>query len=87
MPRPASYQAQQPAVVAAYGFASHPTIAQVYRPDGDRQGGNRGWKTYPLRKRISRSWARRHLRPDGVTVVALTDGARTADFRIQELCR
>jgi hypothetical protein len=91
MTRPASYQGQIPAAVydyiTRYGWAEHPRIAggpahpiihQTFTP-------GRGWTRYPFRKRITRSWARRHLRPSGVTHVAVTDGARVADFRIEEL--
>jgi hypothetical protein len=58
----------------------HPVIHATFVP-------GRGWRTYPVRKRISRSWAVRHLRPEGVTDVALAAGGRVADFRIQELTR
>ena len=76
-------QAREPSVVATYfGPAhdrDHATIAQTFRPGS-------GWRTYPGRKRISGSWARR-LRREGVTDVALACGGRLADFRIGELIR
>jgi len=57
-----------------------PVIAQAYHPD-------KGWKTYPMRKRISVSWALK-MRAEGYTTVALEIApGRLADFAIKELVR
>lgn len=96
MTRRYGQQAQvPPAVTAAYpGLPAHPTIAEVFHPDG------RGWLTLRglpahvdalvtggYRKRISTAYARK-LRGEGVTVVALDLGdGRRADFTTAELCR
>lgn len=77
----ASHAAQMPAVVYDYpgSWAAHPWIHSTFTEAG-------GWRRYGFRKRISRSWARK-LRAEGVTVVALTDGQRLADFTVRELVR
>lgn len=82
-------QAQVPTVAKDY-FGSwgidtsdhryHPVITQVYREDV-------GWRSYPIRKRVSRSWIRRHLVPEGVTRVQLSAGDRHPDFSVKELLR
>ncbi len=55
-----------------------PVIVQAFYP-------GRGWTTYPFRKRISRSWARKMLR-EGYTAVGLElSYVRVADFQFKEL--
>jgi hypothetical protein len=60
-----------------------PVVRQEFHPD-------RGWTSYHMRKRITRSWVRK-LRQQGVTTVALLLGTgaggrpRVADFRLTEL--
>ena len=54
-------------------------MTQVFTPD-------RGWKTYPINKRISGAWARQ-AKALGVTAVAVQSAGRIADFRIEELTR
>jgi hypothetical protein len=75
-------QAQVPRVVADYfrGTDEHPVIAETFRPGV-------GWRRYRYNKRISRSWARKHLKPEGVTAVALRCDGRLADFSIAEVLR
>jgi phage tail sheath gpL-like len=79
-----SHQATEPAIVAAYfnRFAGtdrdHAVIDKVFIP-------GRGWLRYPIRKRISSSWARKHLSREGVTSVALSSGGHVADFTLAEL--
>jgi hypothetical protein len=69
--------------VDSYGFRGldrdHPIIVQEFTPE-------RGWKIYPLRKRVSRSWLRK-IRAEGVTHVMLRSGGRSADFSIAELLK
>jgi hypothetical protein len=77
-----THQSTVPRVAAAYfGCGTqpdlHPIIEAVYRP-------GRGWKRYPIRKRVSGSCILA-LRREGVTDVALRSGGRLADFRISEL--
>lgn len=99
MTRPASYQAQVPAVVGRYfrrfgDLAEHPIVEQEYRsePRGirTRQGLvtiPAGWKTIGnYRKRISVAWATK-LKREGVTRVALRCGGRLADFSVDEIIR
>jgi hypothetical protein len=81
------YPTRQPGAAPGLPERRRITIAQVYRPTGDAQGRNRGWKRWPGGKRISISYARRHLLTDGVTHVQLTDGARFADFTLREVLR
>jgi hypothetical protein len=69
-----NHAATVPGPATNYG----PWIHETFRPGV-------GWKRYPFRKRISPSWTRRHLVPDGVLVVQLTDGVRYVDFQIHEL--
>jgi hypothetical protein len=53
-------------------------VAETFAPGA-------GWKVWNrYRKTVTASWVRK-LRQEGVTVVALTDGRRVADFRIAEL--
>jgi DNA-directed RNA polymerase subunit RPC12/RpoP len=57
-----------------------PVIAQAYHPD-------KGWKTYPMRKRISVAWAIK-MRAEGYTTVGLAVFPnRVADFSLKELVR
>lgn len=57
-----------------------PVIAQAYHED-------KGWQTYPFKKRVSVSWIRK-MRREGYTAVGLDLGnCRIADFRIAELLR
>ena len=74
------HQAQIPPVVLRYfgPNTEHPIIEQVFTP-------GKGWKRYPIRKRISRAWVHRHLRPEGVEKVALRANGRLADFHVKEL--
>jgi|GEM_PF-2558224 len=77
-----SHSAQQPAAVDAYFGAAttyhdHAIVAATFTP-------SEGWVRYPIRKRISPSWARQ-AKKDGVTAVAVTRHERTADFQINEL--
>lgn len=78
-----SYQAQVPTKVADYfgdkGITVHPIVAEEFRP-------GRGWVRSPMRKRISRSWARK-LRSEGVTAVQLSALGVLADFQIEEVIR
>lgn len=81
-----SYQAKPPYVVSEYGrrhphgdWASHPIVVAEFKP-------GRGWRSQSFRKRISPSWARK-LGQGGITVVALSDGRRTADFSVSEMAR
>lgn len=80
-------QSQVPPTVAAYfkrfgidtyRTENHPIITQAYSP-------GRGWVRYPIRKRVSRAWAIKHLRPEGITSVQLTVGTHHADFQVSEL--
>jgi hypothetical protein len=80
-----THQATEPSLVADY-FGSlsetgrqHALISQTFT-----QG--KGWKDYPIRKRVSTSWLRR-LRSEGVTHVALISRGRRADFSVEELLR
>jgi hypothetical protein len=88
----ASHQAREPQAVAEhfnrYGYIGwpdqggrrdHALIHSTFTP-------GKGWKRYPIRKRISRSWARK-LRQEGVTTVSLVSAGREADFRIAELAK
>lgn len=54
----------------------HPTIESTFVP-------GRGWRRYPIRKRISGN-AVRQLRAEGVTHIAVKYGERVADFTIKE---
>lgn len=80
-----SHQSQVPSLVQKYidgvavdsTFGIHPIVSQIFIPD-------RGWKRYPIRKRVSRSWARK-AKLEGVTDVQLSWGRHLADFRIKEL--
>jgi hypothetical protein len=83
-------QAQWPKVVWDYfhEHASHPIIAQVYKPGV-------GWKRYSGIKHVSITWLRK-LKSQGYTHVALTQRkargvntppARTADFSIAEIIK
>lgn len=79
------HQATEPPAVAAYfgrcaePDREHAVIAQTFTQA-------KGWKTYPIRKRVSASWLRK-LRSEGVTHVALASQGRCADFSIMELLR
>jgi hypothetical protein len=87
----ASHQAHEPQAAAEYfnrygrvgwpdmGGRDHALIAETFIP-------GKGWKHYPIRKRISPSWARK-MRAEGVTDVALVSAGHRADFRIAELTR
>lgn len=75
-----------PELLDAYGRGwpkIHPVVREEFHPA-------RGWTTYRMRKRITRSWVRK-LRQQGVTTVALLLGTgangrpRVADFRLTEL--
>ena len=57
----------------------HPLIRQVFYPD-------RGWRSHPLRKRVSGNELRK-LRREGATHVgvSLPDGAGVSDWSIKEL--
>lgn len=80
------HSAQMPEVVRDSGieFVRHPIIAEVFT-------SGTGWKTYSIKKRISRSWVRNHLVPDGITHIQLTDATgrgrpgHYADFSVLEL--
>ena len=82
-----SHQSQVPSLVQKYidsvtdgsTSAIHPLVSQTFIP-------GRGWKRYPIRKRVSRSWARK-AKLEGVTDVQLSWGRHLADFRIKELLR
>jgi len=57
-----------------------PVIAQAFHPD-------KGWTTYPIKKRISVAWAIK-MRREGYTKVALRIWEdRLVDFSLQELVR
>lgn len=76
-----------PELLDGYGAGwpmRHPTVAQVFYP-------GRGWITYRMNKRITRSWTRK-LRQGGATAVQLllgtgNGGRRVADFNLTELTR
>lgn len=79
-----SHQASVPTKVAQYftaigvgTFHNHPIVTKVFTP-------GKGWKHYPVRKRVSLHWARQ-VRAEGVTDVALSAGGHEVDFRIEEL--
>lgn len=58
--------------------ADWPVIEQEFHPD-------QGWVSRPRwRKKVTQSWLRK-LRREGVTLVALRSGARSADFGVSEL--
>lgn len=64
--------------VYAYFGPRRVVVAETFTPSV-------GWEVWPrYRKGVTLSWARK-LRRQGVTVVALTDGTRTADFPLPEL--
>src|SRR5437879_1854222 len=73
-------QSQVPPVAARYfGWeGEHPIITRVY--------WERGWRLYPIRKYVSKSWCRK-LRAEGALYVELHANGRYADFSIKELCR
>jgi len=78
-------QSTVPAAVRAYigsdyDREDHPIVHQTFRENG------RGWQRYPIRKRVSRSWARK-ARAEGVTWVALSYRGRVIDFPIKALVR
>ena len=61
------------------GRDGHVLIAQRFHPD-------KGWRDYPIRKRVSISELRK-LKDDGYTEVRLSCGGHNPDFRIAELLR
>ncbi len=77
-------KSQVPPVVAKYFGEEavrqqHPVIEQAFA-----QGT--GWKYYPIKKRISASWAGK-MRRAGYDKVALRCGSRVADFNLKEMTR
>jgi hypothetical protein len=94
MTYPATHRARVPAMIADYfrdyfpAEATHPIITQAFHPD-------RGWKYYPINKRVSVSWLRK-MRAEGYTAIAVSDGResgtarnvrRVVDFRIDSVLR
>jgi len=78
-------QSQVPAAVRDYIGSDyhpddHPIVVQTFRENG------RGWQRYPIRKRVSRSWAQK-ARAEGVTWVALSYRGRVIDFPIEKVAR
>jgi len=73
-----SFSTQPIGVLERYfGAGAIPVIAQQFTP-------GRGWRPYPIRKRVSRAVVR-GLREQGVSAVALAYDGRLADFRVGEL--
>jgi hypothetical protein len=76
-----AHKAQVPPAAADYFRAlqagDHPVITRRFRPD-------RGWKPYPLRKRVSENVLRQE-QAAGYTHVELTAGGHSPEFTIAEL--
>lgn len=79
----AGHQSKVPPLAYEYfkrfGIFEHPVIRQFYRP-------GKGWKYYPIKKRVSLSELRM-LRREGVEKVQLSAGGHIPDFGIDELLR